>query len=175
MEMGRRIHSARIEAGYRSAKDFAAALGVSESAVYAWEAPSKGKVPHRRTLERIAELTGRSVAYLRDGQQVDAASRLADALERTERELQELKRNMAMKTTENVLPPDHPGVRELAADAELCRNHHVTPTELQELANLVAYRNGQQVTLRTAAEALAMLQSLRMLGPVSEPSSDGGG
>ncbi len=72
-------------------------------------------------------------------------------------------------------PPDNPGVRELAADAELCRNHRVTPAELQELANLVAYRNGQQVTLRTAAEALAVLQSLRMLGPVEGPVSDGSG
>ena len=80
-----------------------------------------------------------------------------------------------MRTNDLPPPPDHPGVRELAADAELCRNHHVTPTELQELANLVAYRNGQQVTLRTAAEALAVLQSLRMLGPVAEQGSDGSG
>ena len=61
--------------------------------------------------------------------------------------------------------PDHPGVRELAASRELSERHHVTPAELQELAALILLRQGQPVTLQTAQEALAALQTLRMLGP----------
>ena len=61
--------------------------------------------------------------------------------------------------------PDHPGVRELAASRELSERHHVTPAELQELAALILLRQGQPVTLHTAQDALAALQTLRMLGP----------
>ena len=61
--------------------------------------------------------------------------------------------------------PDHPGVRELAANAEACRAHHIAPEELQELASLVLIRRGQAVSLQTAQEALQVLQSLRTLGP----------
>jgi len=39
--------------------------------------------------------------------------------------------------------PEHIGVRTLAADSALCRAHHITPAELQELSALVLIRHGQ--------------------------------
>ena len=55
--------------------------------------------------------------------------------------------------------PDHPGVRELAADSELCLRHHVTVAELQELSSLVLLRQGRAVSLATKDEALQALQN----------------
>jgi transcriptional regulator with XRE-family HTH domain len=161
MDLGRKIAGARIEAGYGTAEAFAEALGVSVWTVRGWERRKKPTRPDNVNMDRIVEVTGRPRSYFY-GDDAGPAERLAGLVEQAQKEL------AAMRANNHPPPPDHPGVRELAADAELCRNHHVTPTELQELANLVAYRQGQQVILQTAAEALAVLQSLRMLGPVAE-------
>lgn len=61
-------------------------------------------------------------------------------------------------------PPDHPGVRALAADARLCHAHRITHEELGHLAQLRLAYGSETVVMATAQEALAMLQALRTFG-----------
>lgn len=59
--MGKRIAAARREAGFTTARDFAARLGVSVWTVRAWEA-GKSR-PRYEMLPTIAQLTGYPVAH----------------------------------------------------------------------------------------------------------------
>ncbi len=59
--MGKRISAARREAGFATARDFSARLGVSVWTVRAWEA-GKSR-PRYEMLPTIAELTGYPVAH----------------------------------------------------------------------------------------------------------------
>ena len=61
-KIGRRIAQSRKEAGYRSQKAFAVALGVSPGAVAQWE--SHRKSPRRTNVTEIAKLCGVTVEYL---------------------------------------------------------------------------------------------------------------
>lgn len=60
--IGRRIAQSRKEAGYRSQKAFAAALGVSPGAVAQWE--SHHKSPSRQNITEIAKRCGVTAEYL---------------------------------------------------------------------------------------------------------------
>ena len=70
ISVGRRIASARHEAGYRTAKAFAEAVGVSDTTVRKWEADDAH--PRKRHFERIVELTGKSIAYFYGEDSTDA-------------------------------------------------------------------------------------------------------
>ena len=151
--MGRRISGARHDAGYARAEDFAKELGVSASTVYSWESPSKQKAPRDGNLRKIAELTGRSVNYLRYGNEEAPQEKLALALDRARAELEDLRSQLP--------PPDapppakamhHPGVEALAADAETCEDNAVKPEELDRLRRMVC-----DPPIRFAAEALAVI------------------
>lgn len=63
--VGKRIAVARIEAGFDSAEEFAAALGVSGTTVRNWE--KERHPPTHDHLRRIAELTDREIAYFYGG------------------------------------------------------------------------------------------------------------
>src|SRR5690554_3983301 len=64
--VGKRIAVARIEAGFDSAEEFAAALGVSGTTVRNWE--KERHPPTHDHLRRIAELTDREIAYFIGGE-----------------------------------------------------------------------------------------------------------
>ena len=60
-EMGDRIQSARREAGFRTAQDFADALGISVWTVRSWEAAKSH--PRYEMLAEVARLTDRPLAH----------------------------------------------------------------------------------------------------------------
>jgi transcriptional regulator with XRE-family HTH domain len=62
---------------------------------------------------------------------------------------------------------EHEGVAQLADDADLCREHGVTPAELHFLAQFVHYGpDGLPCAIKTKTQALDLLRALRPLyGP----------
>lgn len=70
-DMGKRIRSARHDAGFHSAEALARAIGVSGPAVRQWEAGENR--PSYENLEKIAELTGKSEAYFMGEEATDVA------------------------------------------------------------------------------------------------------
>jgi len=72
--MGQRISDARHKAGYVSAEAFARKVPVSGWTVRSWEA---GKTrPRYKNLERIAELTGKSKAWLLGDEESEMAEEI---------------------------------------------------------------------------------------------------
>lgn len=80
-----RIATARLEAGFASAEEFGAAIGVSGQAVRDWE---KGKShPRPANLEKIIEVTGKPIQYFYGE---EGAGNGGDALAETVRRLERM-------------------------------------------------------------------------------------
>lgn len=140
MTVGERIQQAREAAGYRTAKQFAEAIGIEVGTVYSWEGAAKAKTPRLRTLRRIAEF-------------------LQVPLETLTGEATPVKPPPAP-----VVAPAptqaHPGVDALAADADLCARHHVTDAELAELRRFSLPNGKPMATVAAALRGLDLLRSL---------------
>jgi len=118
-------------------------------------------------MKAFAPQVGRSVRQCYDYEQGNVEPP-ADVLQKwgeaTRTTLAELTASPEVPTTDR--STDHPGVRELAADAVLCRAHKVSVDELQQLAGLrIVSLTGQPIVIQTAAQALAYLQALRQSTP----------
>lgn len=89
-DMGQRIQSARIEAGFQTADTFAEKLPVKVATVRSWE---QGRSrPRHELLSLITDLTGKDTDYFygRDGtDQAELMRKLSDLLARTEQALVE--------------------------------------------------------------------------------------
>lgn len=77
--MGRRIASARFEAGYKTTESFAQALSLSAAAIRKWE--SDRSQPTHDNLARIAEATGKAIGYFYG----EEGAETADAIARLEK------------------------------------------------------------------------------------------
>lgn len=91
MQLGRRIAQARHEAGLATAEQLAGLIGKSVHTVYAYEAGNI--VPPIPVLEKIAKATGRPLQWFLSGED----SALGDMLDRTEKELQRIRQDLAQK------------------------------------------------------------------------------
>ena len=131
MEPGRRIASARIEAGYDTQEAFAEALGVSVWTVRAWERKKNPTRPDNPNMDRLVKVTGKTRAYL-SGDEDGTVERLSDTVARVQRELDRLKDAPPAVT--------HPGIEALAVDSATLTRYGITPDELDLL--LVNLRAG---------------------------------
>ncbi len=157
MDLGRRIASARIEAGYTKQEDFATALSSNIYTVRNWE---QGKSrPKHEMLERIAQLTGKPIGWFFG--EVGTTTDLAAGLVDTQRRLDAL--------AELIDPPQltpagepEPGIVELLEDAAALASLGLQ-LDATERAFLLGIRVGGLIRSREDAvwQVLAALKVLR--------------
>lgn len=82
LDIGKRIRTARLEAGYDTADKLAARLPVSGQAVRKWERGSA--MPTHENLSLVAELTGKPIGYFYGEAHADLASEVRRLRERLE-------------------------------------------------------------------------------------------
>jgi transcriptional regulator with XRE-family HTH domain len=98
--IGPRLAELRKRAGYTSQRAFARAVGVSGGLVAQWEVSTK--VPGRKNLLRIADLTGVTIDYILGGDQVRLIAAPKTAFER-EQELLRIFRLAPVAFQENLV------------------------------------------------------------------------
>jgi transcriptional regulator with XRE-family HTH domain len=83
MTVHERIREARIAAGFKTGSAFARALGITTGALWRYETantnPHCQQMPSPGMLARIADLVGRPVEWLRDGNGPKSRKRAARA------------------------------------------------------------------------------------------------
>ena len=154
MEPGRRIASARIEAGYDTQEAFAEALGVSVWTVRAWERKKNPTRPDNPNMDRLVKVTGKTRAYL-SGDEDGTVERLSDTVARVQRELDRLKDAPPAVT--------HPGIEALAGDSATLTRYGITPDELDLLCGGI-----YPVTITEKRDALDLLLVNLRAGPRSK-------
>lgn len=131
--------------------DLAQAVGVSEAAVQKWE--SGENEPRTRNLVRIAEVLGRSVAWLRTGQDEEALTAVVRGVAVTGPPEKVLA--LLDKLPDNAPPAaagdPEPGVVALLADEQLCRALSLTD---EQRDTLLQARSGALSTKHAAINFL---------------------
>ena len=149
--VGRRIASARIEAGLIQ-RELAELIGVHESSIRKYERGTTQPRPHR--IRAIAQATNKPLSHFVDDASSDAPGDVQEVLKQIQWAIPVL---LAAQGIDVQRGEEYAGIRELLADEELTKSLEVTDDE--RLLLLAGYTG--PVGPANKHEAVKLLQTLR--------------